>query len=427
MKKMKKSVLLFTLFTILCLSVGVASAQDEPVTLRLWAHQEANFNTGTQALIDAYTAEHPNVTITMETFEYDLFIQTLQTSLPAGDNADIMALFGSWTCSYADRLAPMPEGLVDTSLFFDAAIGGYICDDQVYGLPQEFNMEYGTVLVNPARFEAAGLTYPPEWASYDDLVADATALAVTADDGTMTVAGYHFTNADAIVFGFLAGILQNGGSYWNEDMSAFTFDTEAARTTLNQMIALVEAGAIDPVLFNDAANWGGNAFFTDQAAITLIGPWAVAFGLNDFPDFGDFGYVALPPFAGSDPLFAADSGWGLTVASNSPNVEVAWDFVAFAAANADNALAWNITSGTIPALREVVEDEAYSAPLLEALPWLEANLPLLQYGSYIGRMPDRDLVFYDIVYPYILDTLQGLMSVDEALTFIEEDANATFN
>src|SRR5829696_6955236 len=105
MKKMKKSVLLFTLFTILCLSVGVVSAQDEPVTLRLWAHQEPNFNTGTQALIDAYTAEHPNVTITMETFEYDLFIQTLQTALPAGDNADIMALFGSWTCSYADRLA----------------------------------------------------------------------------------------------------------------------------------------------------------------------------------------------------------------------------------------------------------------------------------------------------------------------------------
>jgi hypothetical protein len=42
-------------------------------------------------------------------------------------------------------------------------------------------------------------------------------------------------------------------------------------------------------------------------------------------------------------------------------------------------------------------------------------------------MPDGNLVFYEIVYPYILDTLQGVMSVDEALLFIEEDANATFN
>ena len=424
---MKRAFYLFAVLAVLCLSVGVVAAQDEPITLRLWAHQESNFNTGTQALIDAYTALHPNVTITMETFEYDLFIQTLQTALPAGDNADIMALFGSWTCSYADRLAPMPEGLVDTSVFFDAAVGGYICDDQVYGLPQEFNMEYGTVLVNQARFEAAGLTYPPAWESYEDLVADAAALAESGSDGQMTVAGYHFTNADAITFGFLAGILQNGGSYWNEDMSAFTFNTDAARATLNEMIGLVEAGAIDPVLFNDTANWGGSAFFTDQAAITLIGPWAVTYGTTDFPDFGAFGYVALPSFGDSDPLFAADSGWGLTVAGNSPHADVAWDFVAFATANADNALAWNLQSGTIPALREVVENETYSAPLLEALPWLDANLPLLQYGSYIGQMPDRDLVFYDIIYPYILDTLQGLMTVDEALLFIEEDANDTFN
>jgi multiple sugar transport system substrate-binding protein len=424
---MKRTLLLFTVLLALCLSISVVSAQDEPVSLRLWAHQEANFNTATQALIDAYTAEHPNVTITMETFEYDLFIQTLQTALPAGDNADILALFGSWTCSYADRLAPMPEGLVDTSVFFDAAIGGYICDDQVYGLPQEFNMEYGTVLVNQARFEAAGLEYPPAWETYDELVSDAAALSEIGEDGLMKVAGYHFTNADAIVFGFLAGILQHGGSYWNEDMSAFTFNTDAARATLEEMIGLVEAGAVDPVLFNDAANWGGNAFFTDQAAITLIGPWAVAFGLSDFPDFGEFGYVPLPAFAGSEPLFAADSGWGLTVASNSPHADVAWDFVAFATANPENALQWNITSGTIPALREVVENEESNAALLEALPWLEANLPLLQYGTYIGEMPDRDLVFYDIIYPYILDTLQGLMTVDEALVLIEEDANVTFN
>jgi multiple sugar transport system substrate-binding protein len=320
----------------------------------------------------------------------------------------------------------MPEGLVDTATFFDAAVGGYICDDQVYGLPQEFNMEYGTVLVNQARFEAAGLTYPPVWTTYEELLADAAALS-EVNDGQMTVAGYHFTNADAITFGFLAGILQNGGSYWNEDMSAFTFDTDAARTTLNEMVGLVEAGAIDPVLFNDSANWGGSAFFTDQAAITLIGPWAVTYGLTDFPDFGEFDYVALPSFGDSEPYFAADSGWGLTVAGNSPNADVAWDFVAFATANAENALAWNLRSGTIPALRAVVEDEASNAQLLEALPWLEANLPLLQYGSYIGAMPDRDLVFYDIIYPYILDTLQGLMTVDEALMFIEEDANATFN
>ncbi len=88
-------------------SAAPAAAQDE-VKLRLWAHQEGPFNDALQALIDAYTAEHPNVSIKMETFEYELYLQTLQTAMPAGDEADIIELFGSWTCSYADRLAPAP-------------------------------------------------------------------------------------------------------------------------------------------------------------------------------------------------------------------------------------------------------------------------------------------------------------------------------
>ena len=116
-----KRVLLVVL--LLLLAVNIASAQ-EPVTLRLWAHQEGAFNEGTQALIDAYMAANPHVTIEMETFEYDLYIQTLQTALPAGDEADILALFGSWVCSYSARLAPMPEGLVDNSLFFEATMDG---------------------------------------------------------------------------------------------------------------------------------------------------------------------------------------------------------------------------------------------------------------------------------------------------------------
>ena len=102
MRKMLAIVLL------IILSVNLVAAQDA-VTLRLWAHQEGAFNAGTQALIDAYMAEHPNVTIEMETFEYGLYIQTLQTAMPAGDEADILALFGSWTCScVTGAVVPIP-------------------------------------------------------------------------------------------------------------------------------------------------------------------------------------------------------------------------------------------------------------------------------------------------------------------------------
>lgn len=421
----KRTTILATLAALVIGVIGLtapAAAQDS-IELRLWAHQEGPFNDAVQALIDAYNAEHPNVSIKMETFEYELYLQTLQTSMPAGDEADIIELFGSWTCSYADRLVPAPMD-IDHSLFFDATFNGYVCDEQVMGLPFEFNLEYGTVLVNKTMFEAAGLAFPPQWATWDDLVSDAQAL-VKIEDGQMTVAGYHFTNADAIAFSFLAGILQRGGDYWNEDQTGYVFDSEEAIATLQQMKDLVDAGVVDPVLFNDSSNWSGDAFFTDQVAIALIGPWAVAYGLDSFPDFGEFAYVALPSI-GEEPRFAADSGWGLVVSENSPHADVAWDFVQFATTQPENALLFNTTTGTIPALREIVENEDYSAQLLAATPALEAVLPLLPYGQYIGTMPDRDLLFYDIIYPNILDMLQGLQSVEDAAAYINEDANASF-
>ncbi len=119
---------------------------------------------------------------------------------------------------------------------------------------------------------------------------------VKIEDGQMTVAGYHFTNQDAIAFSFLAGIFQRGGDYWNDDHTGFVFDSEEAIATLQQMKDMVDAGVVDPVLFNDTANWSGDAFFTNQVAIALIGPWAVAYGRDSFPDFGDFAYVAAAQF-----------------------------------------------------------------------------------------------------------------------------------
>ncbi len=416
-----KRVLPLVLLAVLLTSIGLAAAQ-EPVTLKLWAHQESNFNASTQELIDAYEAANPNVTIEMETFEYSLYIQTLQTALPAGDEADILALFGSWVCSYSDRLAPKPDSIdLNPADFYDATMGGYICNDTIYGAPQEFNLEYGGVLVNQSQFEAAGRAYPPNWATWDEMIADAEALTVRGDDGAMTVAGFHFTNADAIAHFFMSGILQRGGSYVNEDGS-YNLDTEESRATLQQMADLVAAGVVDPVLFNDSANWGGSAFFAGQSAIVLIGPWATGISA-DYPDFGSFGYARMPAI-GEDPTFVADSGWGLTASGSSPNSDIAWDFINFAAHNEANALAWNMQSKTIPALRAIVADEAARTELLSVQPWLENILPNLEFGRFLGSLPDRDLLYYDIIYPTVLDMLQGVISVEEAATIINEDANA---
>jgi multiple sugar transport system substrate-binding protein len=402
--------------------------EEEAIELRLWAHQNEAFNNGYQALIDAYMAENPNVKITLETFEYDLYIQTLQTAMPAGEEADILQLFGTWTSEYAERLAPVPGDVMTMAgaegLFYPSTLGGFIVDGTLYGLPQETNLEYGGVLVNKTLYENAGLTYPPAWDSMDDVLADGKALAQVEGD-VMTVSGFHFASSDGAVFSFLAGIKQRGGDYWNADHTGFTFNTPEAREQLQWMVDAIQVdGVSDPTLFEDAEGWVGDEFFQGRVGIGYIGTWMIAEGRAGYPDFEDeWDYFWLPPSVdGVEPVFVADSGWGLTVSPNSEHQDVAWDFAKFAAANADNALAWNIASGTIPAMPAVAESDEIASEM----PWVAKALDILPYGEYLGNMPDRDLIVYEIVYPHILYALQGLETVDEALQAMDDEANATF-
>ncbi len=409
-------------------SQPTAAPPAEAVSLRLWTHQNNPFNAGYEALIAAYKKAHPTVDITLETFDYDTYIQTLQTAMPAGQEADIVQLFGTWTAEYAERLASVPDDVMTLDeakkLYYAAPLGGYIVDGVLYGLPQEFNCEYGGVLVNKTMYEKAGLTYPPAWKTMDDVLKDAQALVQKDAAGVMNAAGFHFASSDPASFSFLAGILQRGGDYWNADHTGFTFNTPQAKATLQWMVdAVGEWGVLDPVLFNDEdLNWVGNAFFESRAGLGYIGAWAIAEGKTNYPDFADeWDYFYLPSQQG-DPVFAADSGWGLTVSPNSKHQDVAWDFIKFVTADANNALAWNLASGTIPAMPQV----AQSPDIAKAMPWVAKALDILPYGRYLGAMPDRDLIVYEIVYPHILNALQGVETVDDALKAMDDEANATF-
>jgi multiple sugar transport system substrate-binding protein len=406
-----------------------APAAGEPAALRVWTHQNDSFNAGLEALASSYMTAHPEVTITFETFEYDTYIQTLQTAIPAGTEADILQMFGSWVCSYADggSLAEAPSELISADAarqtFFSAQVEGYICGDKLFGMPQEFNIEYGAALVNTRLAGEAGLSNITNgWANWDEFVADARQLAVI-QDGVMTRAGYNFTGSDGIPATFYSLILQYGGEYLTGE--GFRVNTPEGRQALEFMVSLVQAGLVDPVLFNDEQNWVGDSYFNETTAIGLVGPWVIPEYAADYPDVLDVTQYVRLPSMGTDPVFVASSGWGLTVSAHSPAQRAAWDFIAYAALDPANAVEWNIASGTLPAL--VANASGHAAELLVAqFPYFAPFLEILSYGRHEGHFPDRDLVWYEITYPRILACLQGNATIDETLEQIEREVNESF-
>jgi multiple sugar transport system substrate-binding protein len=234
----------------------------------------------------------------------------------------------------------------------------------------------------------------------------------------MTRAGFHYTAADGLNFMFYSLIKQQGGEFFDEATGTYSINTPEGHAALEHMVAMAqEHNLVNPQLFADDVNWVGDAFFTEQAAIGLVGPWVVPDVGPDFLDVMEkLEYIRLPVFGGGEePSFVADSGWGMVVSVNSEVQAQAWDFIKFAATDPAAALDWNITSGTLPALRELVEDEATLASFVEPQPWVAPFLDIFPYGEFIGHLPDRDLLFYDITLPHVTAAMMGLETIDEAL------------
>lgn len=406
-----------------------AQPVGETITLRVWTHQNTSFNAGYEALAAEYMKQNPGVEIVFETFDYDTYIQTLQTALPAKTEADILQMFGSWVCSYAmgGNLAEMPASVASvdeaTAKLLAAPIGGYICDGKPYGIPQEFNIEYGAVLFNTRIADEVGATnYKDGWATWDEAIEDLQKMAVV-QDGVMTRAGLNFTGSDGIATMFHSLYLQFGGQYLKD--GAYTVNTPEGLKTLELMKRLVDAGLVDPVLYNDEENWVGDSYFAETSAAGLVGPWAIPEYSDDFPEVAAVTIYQPLPSVGEKPVFAAASGWGLTVSANSKVQQAAWDFVKFVTLDSANALQWNLASGTLPAVAEDITGDS-AQKLVAEFPFFEPFLALLPYGQYEGQFPDRDFVWYEVVYPEVLNFLQGNATAEETLQAIEQAVQGSF-
>jgi multiple sugar transport system substrate-binding protein len=408
--------------TLLLLALTFSQAQ----TIRVWAHQNNSFNAAVQASIDSFVAENPGVEVKLETFPWDVFIQTIQTSIPAGNTADIIQIPGGYTCRYAlgGQLLEVPADVLTLEqaqeAFFAAPLGGQTCDGKLYGFPAEYNIEYGGAYVNKALFEEAGLTYPPAWKTWDDVVADAKALTKMSDDDVMSVAGLHYTNNDQLFTYLLAGILEQGGSYFAEDGKHFNFNSPEAIATIQKLMDMaITDKVVDPVVYNAESEWVGTSFAEGHSAIGVLGSWYTGEARLAYPDL-TFDYVALPPFMGTEHAFPSVGGWGTVVGKSTANPDLAWKLAAHLSANEENALAFATTTGTIPAYKSV----AANPELVTAVPAIANVLPILDKGIYQGDMVDAGLLAYEIIYPNILDALQDFQSAEEAAQAIQEQADA---
>ncbi|MDF2590572.1 MAG: transporter substrate-binding protein [Clostridia bacterium] len=428
---MKKVSLLLLIMVLLVTMVGCkkgngdqTKGDGENVELVFWAHQEGPWNDSYEAIAKSYHEKHPNVTVKFEFYPYDEFESKIQTSLisKSGDT-DIYEIWGGWGVDFAPlgSLAALPDGMASKIMeeSYPSAYGSLVYDGKLYGLPMEFNIENGGMLVNLNVLNEKGLTIPTTW---EDLIK--TAKAATVKDGeTYAVRGFDFVNWDSVTYLWLSMILSNGGNYMNED-GTFDFATPEGKAAFEELTSLVLDEQVTDLygLTGGGEVEGYQQLYTGEALFVPRGPWCIPEGEQTFElTFGkDFSYVAMP-WTGSEMKFAAETGWSLAINNNSKHQQEAFDFLSYFYSD-EVLLQHDINCGMIPPKKSVATSDAYK----EGMPHVGVLIDILDNAQYIGHV-NTDLV-KETVNDVFVDYCSGVYSsVDDALLSLNQTLNAAIS
>ena len=131
-----------------------AESSEGKTTLTFWCHENEPWVKSYKEMAKKFEDANPDYTVEVQDYPFKVYndkIQTTLTSSTAGP--DIVAVWGGTAPSFiaSDALAEVPEDLVKEleEDYLAPTLGIYQKEGKYYGVPMEFNLEYGGMIVVP--------------------------------------------------------------------------------------------------------------------------------------------------------------------------------------------------------------------------------------------------------------------------------------
>ena len=329
-----------------------ALAARGPITI--WLSNNAEEKAWGEAMVDAWNDDNPDEQITAQ-------------EIPAGETSEEVIgaaiTAGNAPCLVFNTApAAVPQfqkagGLVALDGFEDGA--SYVearsgergeqyrsPDGNLYQMPWKANPVM--IFYNKAMFEAAGLDAEnPPLSTYDDFLATSRTLV---SDGGAKAAIWPAPTSQFFQswFDFYPMFIAASGKQLVEDGEA-TFATEEGFAVAALWRTMYEEGLAS------REEYTGDSFADGQAAMSTVGPWAVAV----YGDKVDWGVVPVPTADGQPPeevqTFSDEKSIGMFTACE--NQATAWDVLKFATSEEQDGALLEAT-GQMPMRTDVVETYA---------------------------------------------------------------------
>ena len=225
---------------------GEKTGGDEPgasTTLNLYYWDESFRDTMTE-IVDAFTADNPDIQMNVTTIPWGEYWTKLQTTLPSSSGPDVFWINYMYTLEFAPKglLLPVEDASIDKSKFPQNTLEMGAFDGALYNVP--FMLDTVALVYNKELFDAAGVAYPTADWTWDDLRQAAKRLTVKDASGKTTQYGYCVDPQSQMgTYNFL---YQNGVSVYDDDMRTPNFNTDAGREAFQFQYDMVFADGSSP-------------------------------------------------------------------------------------------------------------------------------------------------------------------------------------
>lgn len=318
-----------SILLLLCISFSaVISAQAaEPVTIRFSTWDGGTALEGINKMVESFMAENPGIKVEVE-YVADQYIPKMLAQIAGGSAPDIMQIGDVDIVRFAKEgyFEPLdayfkddPDFSLDD--FYASVIEIGTVDGSIYALPAGFSCD--GLYYNKDLFDKAGLAYPTDDWTWDDMLEAARKLTVIDESGRTVQWGLE--TMGAWVRMFMPFVNSFGGELISPDGSVFTgyMNSEGTLKALEFYRGLYYGdNAVVPNTIQTQQFVGVDMFQAGLTAMKLHGVWFI----NDYTKTPGLNYGTARIPSGPNGLYNILAWGGYGINANSANKDAAWRF-----------------------------------------------------------------------------------------------------
>ena len=270
-------------------SADAGSASSGALTINIW---DANQQAGIQEICNDWTALG-NPEVKVEVIDWDNYWTLLEAGASGGQLADVFWMHSDYAQIYMenDILLDLTDYIakdgVDMSIYYPDIAAIYTrSDGKIFALPKDHDTI--ALLYNKALFDQAGVAYPTDEWSYQDMYEAAKAIT----EGTAADVYGYALNTSNDQDGWYNYIYSYGGNVVNTEKTDTALDSAESKAAMEQVRLMLTVATPQAIVAESGTD---SLFQSGKVAMITQGSWMI----NSFytaENSKDYAWAEIPYF-----------------------------------------------------------------------------------------------------------------------------------